>query len=101
MLYVPEEVRKKLAEVMNDMAGDPIATAKRALAILPGYSPAYLLMGTTLFAAGKLDEAEDLLWEGIRHDPCRPLLYLNLAEVRTRRNQADVLAKRIRHLALW
>jgi hypothetical protein len=102
MLYVPEEVRRNLAEVMkNADGGDAIETARRALAILPGYSPAYLLLGSSLFAAGKLDEAKGALWEGISHDPIRPLLYLNLAEVRTRREQVNVLSKRIRHLALW
>src|SRR5438477_6687412 len=101
MLFVPEEVRKELARIMKGEEGDPIEAARQALAIRPGYGPAYLIMGNALFANGKLDEAEEVLWEGIRQDPSRPMNYLLLAEVRSTRNQTDVLAKRIRHLALW
>src|SRR5882757_1970149 len=102
MLYVPEETRKQFAELVPQLqTGDPVEVSKRLLAIVPGYGPAYLLIGASLLADGKFDEAEALLWEGLEQAPCRATLYLNLAQVRTARSQGDVLAKRLRHLALW
>src|SRR2546429_9936479 len=102
MLFPPEEDIKRLAELMKEMkAGDPIEVSRRILALVPGFGPAYMTIGNALSSAGKLDEAEAVLWEGLQHEPCRAPIYINLAGILTARNEADVMAKRLRHLALW
>ncbi|MFN3648492.1 MAG: tetratricopeptide repeat protein [Armatimonadota bacterium] len=72
-------VRGELLLRDDNLAGS-LECFRAALRQTPGFSLAYLKAGYILLKLQKLEEAEQLLKEGLEHDPHNPGLHLQLAE---------------------
>jgi hypothetical protein len=99
MLYVPEAIQEKLRSLGKQVkTGDPAELARQMLDAWPEWPQAWILI-----AANSKDqqEGEAAYRKALELGPCRAEFYLAYGDVRTQRNEADVLAKRLRHLGLW
>ena len=67
----------------NALKGDdPRVTAQEILRLDPHCGPAYLLLGSAAFEAGRIEEAERHFWAGLAERPCSHPFYMGLADAR-------------------
>src|SRR5262249_9463949 len=100
MLFVPEEIQKRLRSLSEQAkaSSDRVAVARRMLEVWPEWPQAWVVIAAAS-ADGTEKEAAD--WDAVELGPRRTEWYLALAEFLPSRNADDVLAKRLRHLGLW
>ncbi|HVW68473.1 MAG TPA: tetratricopeptide repeat protein, partial [Steroidobacteraceae bacterium] len=86
------------AERLNDLAvgelanGRPAAALrilKRALALNPGLTAAYLNLGMALADLGRADEAERAYWDALRIDSAHPAAHHRLGELLRHRGELE------------
>src|SRR5436305_13469867 len=99
MLFIPPKEYSSLMKTLKEgHENDPVGSARRALELRPDFAPAWLILGVNL---EDKNEAEAALWKALELWPCTSDTYLSLAELLTQRDESDVIAKRLRLLALW
>jgi hypothetical protein len=101
MLFIPEAIMDRLQALSKESKSDPEGAAARMMELWPGYAPARRVIAVQALKAGDRQRAEALFWELLELEPLDPQSYIIVATLLTERNEADVMAKRLRHLALW
>ncbi|HYW47041.1 MAG TPA: hypothetical protein VE959_29515 [Bryobacteraceae bacterium] len=102
MILVPEATRKQIAEIVraiDSSAVSQIEGARQMHAVDPEHFLPYLFLGQEQAAAGNLDAAESLYWQGLERGPCSYTFYMSLGGVRGVRDPQDPLAVALKVLA--
>ena len=102
MILVTEATRKQIAEIVRAMdsgALSQIEGARQMHAVDPEHFLPYLFLGQEQAAAGNLDAAESLYWQGLERGPCSYALYLSVGAVRGVRDHQDPLSVSMKVLA--
>jgi SEC-C motif/Protein of unknown function (DUF2384) len=103
MLFPTKETNRLRAQISRDLTAgklDDGAAAER-LDELCGDTLVCLVKGQEQESAGDLDGAECWYWKGIGRAPQTFTFYLKTADVRRKRDAADLLAPGLFELALW
>ncbi len=104
MLYPTEAARQRVAKLMRNALkeDDPRAAAREILRLDPHCAAAHMLLGSTAFKAGRIEEAERHFWDGLAEWPCSQAFYVGLADARRAQSIAgsdDQLTNDLQRLA--
>lgn len=84
MLHYPESVRRRLAQITRQVERrkmDTLTGAREMLAVAPDMGAPILVTALALQGEGKVTQAEDTLWSGLRKAPCCGELYFGLGSL--------------------